>query len=499
LQYIDIWNATGGYPATANLDNGSMYVCTTGGTVSGIVYTFGDVIIWNLAQTRWDLKDSELGIYAAEFLRAYSLEALDAELKRCRIGGKYPHSTPYILPFHKDQYSWLVTTPSYVDSIASMTKAIVQDAYIDEMYSPLEVKGTSATTSNNKIALTVNNTGTLGGHTDFTMWLSSSILNSANQRIGVVFTFNYDGMDCTFAIYLNSMAGARLQTAEGMDQVGGTNPDFAYDLDPTVPVFISIQYGTSMYDIKVFVNGEYIDTFEFTTALGIGPYLLTDIEIKAGNNVDGYILGFGSTNIDALYMPFSAQDHHTEGSLDIRDVSITEILQSGDAFVDDDHHLMTAAKANDQAVAAIQNLKEPLPSSITVTGTWSEAAYYGPVWTLAMAEATASYIGRNWYCAKGGTFKMRFEYGRGTGSTQTTKDGTLWIGAYGAGEPYSNAIVSGVSWNLDGMTTLKYHYYKYTNTFSVSDGDNVGFNWRPRTNDGAGSFYIKNVTLIRVT
>ena len=57
LEYQGVFDCSGGaYPAPAGLEKGYFYICSVGGTISGVAYVVGDWLVYN--GTTWDKVDN---------------------------------------------------------------------------------------------------------------------------------------------------------------------------------------------------------------------------------------------------------------------------------------------------------------------------------------------------------------------------------------------------------------------------------------------------------
>jgi hypothetical protein len=381
-QYLDMWDASGAaYPADP--DNvGDYYICSIGGTVDGIAYTIGDVIIWDGRE--WDKIDSYSAYSDVYNLFATYFQAHSAIVKTLEVRGKHHYEIPYICNMGQND-DWLTNgvptnwTETNIEGLSSCgigTKDGLDRVLIYEC-SPVGDTDVSLVPE-----IFNSNAETEFAHFDFYIYPDST---SDASPARFLFTINskIDGAGPGAIIWIVVYSSGQIVCtfSGGFTLSGGVGSNL-FNSTPDNWHYVSLQFTSGHIAFYVDLDKKYSADFSETATFGTYSTISFNIHADGGDTAKAAFAGVGSTIIYSQYVPFSSQDVAGLGQLTLDDVTITEILDSSDAFSDSDEKLMTAAAiqdlvdgyvpiANVSAFRANKTATQSISNSSAVVVTWT--------------------------------------------------------------------------------------------------------------------------------
>lgn len=331
--YQDTWDATEAYPDDTPYLKGDYYIVSDAGSGSGIVYSVGDIIIWDGAE--WDTFDSYNANLFAYKLNATNIQSNKIQVEDLQIRGKYVYEVPYVVNWGTEA-DWITnglpndwtlehSTASYWDTLGITDQGIHKNV--------LHVLKDATCPDDSEIYKAITTTGQdVSWHVDFLVYLADTsddsyidIRSTTHSRF-IRVTFGGPAYWCTFY---------KSDTSENDNSGAG---DYFYT--PSVYNLISINVSNGI--LKCYIDRVLVwtDTWDETA--------INKFSFAFAQSENYYVAGIGSTLIHDNYTPFSIKNTVGVGEFTLDDKRITNILDSGDAFVDSDADLMTAASIVDK-------------------------------------------------------------------------------------------------------------------------------------------------------
>lgn len=335
LFYLDNWDAsTEAFPdpddytgselvVDGQFINGTLFKVSVDGTGDFTDYLANHSIIWNNYRLEWDhITDS--AVFAGYTVDCKELTSNSAIVKVLEVRGKRAWEIPYITNFYTEASLKVGTT--YLgdyDDHKYVTQVTGSGAYgyLTDSVSGSDLRGDFyikiPTFGSNKFTFNVNTSDPVG----------------------------YEGRD----FYLNFASNSW-----SLIEKDFVYPDWVYTTRDT---YSSTNTANVWNLISWYIRQEGSDTqmdIYINQALAlqytISSYNLSNLlfGISVPDGATSYGAEFGSKNYDSRYVPFSLWDNVELGQFTLDDVTVESILDSGDAFSDDDDKLMTAAAIADK-------------------------------------------------------------------------------------------------------------------------------------------------------
>lgn len=350
--YQDTWDASGAtYPA-GTYEAGDYFVCSVAGTVEGVAYAIGDILIWD--GENWDTFSAFQANLFAYKLNSTLASFYKTVVEKLEIRGKHHYEFGTCIPKPPNGYTfvsgdgnpfgWEYTK----DTDGTISLEIVDYKYVS--------------------SLSMAVAGNCWHYLYYTTGVSKSFTSGEFFQVDFLVDYNID-MEGFAVSVSDSTKTYRIEISFSglvISIYRYPGPTLLYSDSP-------MDLGLHLYSLKFVFDGTYWDIYFYIDKVLIQTFsnetyrnyhdmikIYDVVSTGTSESVENTLYDIGHSLLFD-YIPFSLGELAGDGHLIFDDVTITDILESSDEFSDSDEKLMTAA--------AIRDLVSLVNLSITATST----------------------------------------------------------------------------------------------------------------------------------